>query len=527
MKSNIRKTLLWILTAVIAIVPPLSLAEGLRVYTSNELKLEVLTKDSEIDIDRNAELSLSLVGDKAYAGAGETVRYTVRLENTGTDDSDVVTVTAYVPEGLTLTGAGQGGALDENTVTWDKTIAAAETMLLTFDVVVEKGASGVLSVTATAEDLAAQTDLTVSASELRLVLRAAREVVSQNETVKMSLEAVNIGDADGAWTVSVDAPAGVYQHDFSRTVSPAAGDSCSWNVALEAGESKVLRFYADIPYDASGLLEFMAMDEDDPDVADYVALTVGEAAISVRKTVDEEAPFAGDLLTYTIRVKNESEFDAGSLTVVDTLPKGVHLNKIGNSGLKSGSGKVEWNISLDAGETKILKLSAFVDDEAAIGTVLRNIARVYDSDGALLSAASALSVVDGLPEAILTIHKTVSNRTPEPGDWVRYTITVKNVGDADAEDVKIIDTLPWQLEISEDSINRGGDYYWEDDRIIWLIDVDAGETVKLTFRARIPEDAEDGDYYRNHAKIQGGDSSRVTCYVTDGVVPKTGDPLDG
>jgi SrtB family sortase len=87
----------------------------------------------------------------------------------------------------------------------------------------------------------------------------------------------------------------------------------------------------------------------------------------------------------------------------------------------------------------------------------------------------------------------------------------------------VIDSLPFGLEIDEDSITRGGDYDSKDEEIRWKIDVPAGKTVSMTYRAAIPEDAEDGESYTNRAYIPSVDSARVTVYVTEGgVVPKTG-----
>ncbi len=98
-----------------------------------------------------------------------------------------------------------------------------------------------------------------------------------------------------------------------------------------------------------------------------------------------------------------------------------------------------------------------------------------------------------------------------------------NRSDYAARGVRVIDSLPYELWIDEDSITRGGDYRSARDEIRWRIDVPAGKTLSMTYWVLVPEDAEDGDSYTNRAHIPGVDSARVTVHVTEGgAVPKTG-----
>ena len=86
-------------------------------------------------------------------------------------------------------------------------------------------------------------------------------------------------------------------------------------------------------------------------------------------------------------------------------------------------------------------------------------------------------------EPALTITKAADDSSVTVGDEVTYTITVKNTGDADAENVVITDTLP--AGVTYVSITGSGDYDADTRTVTWEIgtlaeDNEASVTVTVT-----------------------------------------------
>ena len=71
-----------------------------------------------------------------------------------------------------------------------------------------------------------------------------------------------------------------------------------------------------------------------------------------------------------------------------------------------------------------------------------------------------------------------------------YSIVVKNSGTAPSTDNIIISNIPKGLEYVEESASHSGEYNKEDHKVQWNIEeLDAEETLELTYEAIIPKDA--------------------------------------
>lgn len=93
--------------------------------------------------------------------------------------------------------------------------------------------------------------------------------------------------------------------------------------------------------------------------------------------------------------------------------------------------------------------------------------------------------------------KKVNKSTAKPGDVVTYTLTVKNVGDGDAENVVVTDTLPKNLSYAAFT---GRSHSWS------LGNMKPGKSVIIEYDVRVESDAKRGTY-KNVAVVKADNTT--------------------
>ncbi len=118
---------------------------------------------------RSVGIAVNKTDHKDTIRAGETLTYTIEVENAGEEDFTSVTIKDTVPSALTVTNISGGGILEGNTVTWKRLgLAAGEkiTVTVTARVKTDTDAGHVLSNSVTARSVdkgpaATDTDTTI------------------------------------------------------------------------------------------------------------------------------------------------------------------------------------------------------------------------------------------------------------------------------------------------------------------------------------------------------------------------------
>ncbi len=132
--------------------------------------------------------------------------------------------------------------------------------------------------------------------------------------------------------------------------------------------------------------------------------------------------------------------------------------------------------------------AGFVNTAAAIGTPTG----VVCGDGELEDCGTPVEASDDsevLAPPDLSIVKTASVASATVGQAVEFTLVVTNVGETEATDVMVVDTLPSQLGDVSTSSTDGTVIYDEAGHTLnWTIDVLAsGESMSITYGATIKE----------------------------------------
>jgi len=423
--------------------------------------LVVGNKTSAVDVDV-PEIIPSKDADNKYPNFGDSIDYTITVNNIGKADAKHVVVVDRLDKGLKYVSSSHNGVYDEasHTVTWVVDIAAGSSLDLTVTAVADE--YGVLTNNVTVGDKRASVDVTVP--EIIPAKSVDVENPNFNDEITYTVTVTNNGVVDAKQVVVRDVlgeglkfvkATGEYTFDEdSRTVT--------WIVDLAKGESQT--FYVTAVAEAYGVLSNNVF------VGDKIAsavVTVPE--IIPGKSVDVENPNFGDTVTYTVTVTNNGVVDAKQVVVVDHLDKRLKYVSSSHNGVyDEASHTVTWVVDIAAGSSLDLTVTAVADEYG----VLTNDVTVGDKTA---------SVDVTVPEIIPT--KDVNNTAPNFGDKVEYTITLSNNGVVDAKQVVVVDSLDEGLTF----VNASDNGVWNPFKrtVTWTVDLAKGEGKVFTVIATV------------------------------------------
>ena len=418
--------------------------------------LVVGNKTSAVDVDV-PEIIPSKDADNKYPNFGDSIDYTITVNNIGKADAKHVVVVDRLDKGLKYVSSSHNGVYDEasHTVTWVVDIAAGSSLDLTVTAVADE--YGVLTNNVTVGDKRASVDVTVP--EIIPAKSVDVENPNFNDEITYTVTVTNNGVVDAKQVVVRDvlgeglkfvSATGNYSFDeVTRTVT--------WIVDLAKGESRT--FYVNAIVSGYGNVTNSLV------VGNKTAgVNVTVPEINPDKTVDNGIPNFGDNVTYTVTVTNDGIGDANNVVITDVLDKGLKfLNATGNFTYDEKTGTITWTVDLAKGETKTFNVNVTVlgygvlSNTVVVGnkTAVRNIT---------------------VPE-IITV-KEVNSSDIHIGDEITYTITVSNPGKINATNVVIRDILPEGLKFINAS--NGGVYDSVTGIITWILNITANSTVDLT-----------------------------------------------
>jgi uncharacterized repeat protein (TIGR01451 family) len=189
---------------------------------------------------------------------------------------------------------------------------------------------------------------------------------------------------------------------------------------------------------------------------------------------------AGETLTYTVNVVNNGPAPATSVLVVDFLPNGLELLETNPS---QGLCQIDLTCSLGdlgiGGSASVVYVAKVKSDQL---DPLTNVVRVSASNPDLnLGNNEASETTQVTTAANLLIDKTVTPEIVTPGDDLIYEIVVTNRGPSDAQDVVVTDTLPVELTSAIYNASQGNC----DNDVCTLGSIAAGEWVSIVIQASV------------------------------------------
>ncbi|MGL4849138.1 MAG: DUF7507 domain-containing protein, partial [Clostridium sp.] len=190
------------------------------------------------------------------------------------------------------------------------------------------------------------------------------------------------------------------------------------------------------------------------------------------KFVDKAAANIGDILTYTIRIRNSGNTDAINVVFKDTIPDGVQL--VNNS--IAVNGNVVVGASLTSGvsigtikpsETKVLSFRAVVTKVPTINPMPNEgivdfsyvvnplTGAIQNNTSTSNTVTTNVNIATFKPE-LGGIVKQVDKAFAKIGDEVTYTIKLLNKGNTNANNVIFTDTIQDGLSFIQGSVKVNG-----------------------------------------------------------------------
>ena len=459
----------------------------------------------EFDIDK---ISTYLTGDPSVLMAGETLRYTITVQNVGTDNASEVRIVDLIPANTTYVAGSttlNGVALTDN---------GADTSALT---------DGIL--------ISAPQDATAGV--------------------------MNSGVADNVATITFDVVVSPDVPDGTVISNQAFVSSPPYGIADQPSDDPRTAVPDDPTRDIVGALPLLF-------AAKSAALQIDAGSPGI---VD-----SGDTLRYTIQIYNNGTREATGVSLADVVPANVSyvansttLNgepvRQPDDGVFPLIDRIDVSSTdltpplpgsaegvLTPGESAIVQFDMQVDADVPAGTLITNQAVVYsgelpnlltDGDGDPSTGPEPTVVVVGDAQ-LLTIAKDVAVVDGGPaiaGATLEYTVTVHNAGSVPALYATIKDDLdtvnPGYLTYVDQSATMNGlasgvsfagttitaDYFNEYGAL------EPGQSVVLRFRAVINPNLVEGTNVTNEAEVAWNDplqTASASVSIDVGGIPGAG-----
>ena len=450
---------------------------------------------------------LKELGTTGSIGVGDTVTYTVYVQNAGGSGATNVTAADLAPAELsnvTLSNPTKGTTSGTD---WTiGSLAANETVTVTVKGTVKAGASGKVTNMATTTstedpykgdgtvanaqdntDLAGDTDqadivsFTVESPVLKIVkTNETTGSVGVGDTITYKIAVNNSGKVTAHnVTVADAAPAELANVTLSGATAGTVSGT-DWTVGdLAAGATETVTVKGVVKAGTTGSVVNVATtksDENPPngtpgncqdntdlagdnDQCDPVSVPVDSPALAIVKTVSSQGPYGvGDKVTYEVTVKNTGVVTAHNVTVADAAP--AELANVTLSGASAGTvSGLDWTVGdLAAGASETITVEGTIK-AGTTGSITNTVTTKSDENGPkgtpgacqdntdLAGDSDQCDVVD-VPVDVpaLAILKTNTGAAKvHSGDTVSYKITVKNTGAVTAHGVTVDDMAPAEL----------------------------------------------------------------------------------
>ncbi|MBU1616147.1 DUF11 domain-containing protein, partial [bacterium] len=342
---------------------------------------------------------------------------------------------------------------------------------------------------------------------------------------------------------------------LGATNDTATANTCVFQIddPFEPGDIENIRLTFTIDEDPTqvdtpvvNLVTVTALDEAALPVMDNAAETLGlnipQPSIKVEKTATDSVVPLGKTITYILTVINDGSQNLTSLTVVDTIPRGLYYRTSTYDDavfttFTATTATLTWEAPVGyefvPGATQEIEAIFDIDKnpnnvgDTPTQTVMNEVTvSGYDQANDLQEDIDRLTLVLGIPQPTIDVQKVASESELIPGEVVTYTLTVTNVGGQEIRDLIIYEDVPQGLAFVSAQFNDNSlDFNDSPDNPIWTLDALNSDTVfmpgekeeiRLTFAASENiNDYANSDTVENTARATGYDQANVLQADTD------------
>jgi len=221
----------------------------------------------------------------------------------------------------------------------------------------------------------------------------------------------------------------------------------------------------------------------------------------------------GQEITYTVEYKNTGNVTVTGLTVNTSVPQNTEFVSALAEAVYDGKigGAVTFNAgALEKGQSGRFYFTVRVINPCDDGTVIKS-NRVFfeymsrDAKNSFEINQFLESTVTSSPDfSVFTVTvKDFNGRKISIGDLLEFTVLLKNSGDMNAKDVKIIDTVSPKLLADRNSLPPGAEFDPGRDQVAFSVaEIKAGELKSFSFRAEVGQDFRDLEVFNNTAQVE-------------------------
>uniref|UniRef100_UPI00388E38F2 DUF11 domain-containing protein n=1 Tax=Methanobrevibacter sp. TaxID=66852 RepID=UPI00388E38F2 len=406
-----------------------------------------------IGISSAADLAVTKSVNVSSPNYGDLVRWIVTVRNNGPDVATGVCVRDVLPDGLIYLSyvASVGSYSDDIWGIGDMANGASETLTIVTKVAKTGAIVNVAEVSGNEHDHEPDNNIASKFigvdNAVDLAITKTSNVTNPNygDLVKWTLTVTNNGP-DVATNVVVD---DVMPASLVIVSSPNGYGSGAWVVGtLNVGRSASIEIVTRVNVTGSIMNSASARcDEYDHNPSNNNAsktINVAKATdLAVSKSVDVSAPNYGDLVRWTVTVRNNGPDAASGVRVSDVLPAGLVYNYASASAGSYSNGI--WNVgSLANGASATLTIVTRVNKSGSLTNVAVVSGNEHDYNHDNNRASKSIGVANA---ADLAVSKSVNVSAPNYGDLVKWTLTVTNNGPDVATNVVVDDVMPAGLVI--------------------------------------------------------------------------------
>lgn len=479
--------------------------ENEKTKPSNEVTVKVPGNDVPIPINPpEGKLKVEKFVDKKSASVGDMLHYTVKVSNVGDGELKNVLIEDffdghgklnYIPTvGVVVNGDGTytinklpAGTFMELRFTY-VIVEGDEPEVLNAAVVTTPPVDPPLEPTKTADKKFAFVDeiVTYTISVYNPDTKAKTNVtVKDTNNFVGSINAANTDkytyNGDSTWTIP--------EIGAGETIN------ITYTYTVQSNDEKLLENKADVTYSENG--DTVKLDTPTVDV-----VVPDKGTVSIHKEADKKMAKPGEVVTYNVTVTNNKGFDVHDVVVTDANNFAGEITGVDGADYTFENG--EFHIAeIAAGASVTLTYTYTVEIGDVPTQILENIAtadvpgtnpedpnnpghgkdpnKPIDNDEKIPSNPVDVEVPGSetetkIPDLVLT--KSVDKSEAAVGDTLNYTITVKNNGKGDAENVTVKDFFDGKGTlnfVAMDGVTDNGDDTYT------IASVKAGESVTLNF----------------------------------------------
>jgi uncharacterized repeat protein (TIGR01451 family) len=463
-------------------------------------------------------LILSKSASPSTARPGDVVTFTLTVTNQGMGPSTGVLVSDALPAGMTFVPSNGGGQFQNGAVFWNLgTLQPNTSQTVTFQAMVNAGTASGTTITNVAllrtnenPNPIASNVVPVSVSapppppppQLLLSKSADISTARPGQTITYTLSYTNAGPSNASNVLLTDPlPPGTTLAGAPGGVLSTSGGSPAiiWaigSLAAGTGGSRTLQLTV-TPNTPGGTsitntAQIMATEAPTPITATAAPVQVtAQPQLLIVKSADRSQVRPGDLITYTITVSNPGSGPATNVQVSDPIPAGTSFSGFADLFSSSGSvqgGTVVWTLPT-LGVNANATFSFRVQTQAAVGSPLpiTNVAQVASAEiqTPVQSNSVSISLIVPPPPPQLQLTKSADRSTAQPGQAIRYSLTVNNVGAGPATNVQISDSIPAGTNYVQGSAdNNGGPI--DPNTVGWTISgLQSGGSATVSFQVQV------------------------------------------